>query len=35
MQRWSAGVRNVQEAFLNALLMPHEAIREMQESGAI
>lgn len=32
---WVTGVRNVQEALLNALLMPHEAIREMQESGAI
>ncbi len=29
------GVRNVQEALLNALLMPHEARRETQESGAI
>lgn len=32
---WVTGVRNVQEALLNALLMSHEAIREMQESGAI
>lgn len=32
---WVTGVRNVQEALLNALLMPHEAMREMQESGAI
>ena len=32
---WVTGVRNVREALLNALLMPHEAIREMQESGAI
>lgn len=32
---WVTGVRNVQEALLNALLMPHEAIRETQESGAI
>lgn len=30
---WVTGVRNVQKALLNALLMPHEAMREMQESG--
>jgi L-rhamnose isomerase len=30
---WAVGARNVQKALLSALLMPHESLREMQDSG--
>ena len=32
---WTLGYRNVQKALLSALLTPHAALRELQDSGSL